>query len=173
MHRGASTQRALGDTPALGDAAGFPAGKVLLSAAALFPAVGAVAADWNETHVFNPAWTPHAKFHNAQTITLAVEAAGLSLWQLWGPGPDSQSRLRWAALFGGLFWLTLPPALVFPGTAVVDADNPHQPTSVAGIPVNQVTATAAVLLPLLAVGYALAARRLRRAESLRSPATPR
>lgn len=84
---------------------GFPLGKVLLSVGALFPAVGAFLADWNETHLFNPKWTPHAKFHDAQTITLAAEAAGLSLWYLWGPGPPTGApaltRLRTATLFGG------------------------------------------------------------------------
>lgn len=45
--------------------------------------IGAFSADWNATHVFNPKWTPHAKFHNAQTITLSVVTAGLTLWQLW------------------------------------------------------------------------------------------
>lgn len=147
-------------------AVGFPFGKVLLSAGALFPAVGAFLADWNATHLFNPKWTPHAKFHDAQTITLAAEAAGLSLWYLWGPGSKTGSpglsRLRSATLFGGLFFLTLPPAILFPGVKLVDEDNPHRPTTFAGLPVNQVTGIAAILLPLLAVGYALEKRRLRR-----------
>lgn len=149
-------------------APGFPFGKVLISSAALFPAVGAFLADWNETHLFNPKWTPHAKFHDAQTITLAAEAAAISLWQLWGTGkktgPKGFSRLRWATLFGGLFWLTLPPAVLFPGTLLVDPDNPTQPKLIAGIPVNQVTGIAAVLLPLLAAGYVLEVHRLRRIE---------
>ena len=138
----------------------FPVGKVLTSAAALVPAVGAFAADWNETHVFNPRWPPHAKFHNAQTITLAVVAAGLSLWETWRPGPTDASRLRWSTITGGLFWLTQAPAVFFPGSAFVDPDGPLQTTKVGPIPVNQVTAIGAIVLPLLGAGYALEVRRL-------------
>lgn len=144
------------------DRAGFPMGKLLLSAAAVFPAVGAVVADWSPTHLSNPRWPPHAKFHTAQTITAAAELAGLGLWQLWGPGREDRSRLRWAALFGGLYWLTAAPAILFSGTAFVDPDAPVQPTTWRGVPINQVTLQAVVLFPLLAAGYALALRRLRR-----------
>lgn len=137
-------------------------GKLLITAAALFPAIGTFVADWSDTHVFNPNWPPHAKFHNGQTITLAVLAAAISLWQLWRPGRLDLPRLRWAVLFAALFWLTQIPAPFFPDSAVVDPDTPTQPFTVIGLPVNQVTATGAVLVPLLVVGYALELRRLRR-----------
>jgi hypothetical protein len=42
----------------------FGAGKVLSSLVAAETAVGPYLADWNETHIYNPAWPPHAKFHN-------------------------------------------------------------------------------------------------------------
>lgn len=142
---------------------GFPVGKVIISVVAVFPTVGAFVADWNETHVYNPTWPPHAKFHNAQTITLAVEATALSLWQLWKPGPDTHTRLRWASLLASLFFLTQIPAAYFPGSALVDDDNPVQPFDVLGVQVNQVTASAAVILPLLSAGYALATRQLHQA----------
>ena len=140
--------------------AAVPVGKVLTSVAALVPAVGAFAADWNETHVFNPRWPPHAKFHNAQTITLAVVAAGLTLWETWRPGPTTPSRLRWSTTMGGLFFLTQAPAILFPGTAFVDPENGLQTTKVGPVPVNQLTAIGAVVLPLLAAGHALEVRRL-------------
>ena len=40
-------------------------GRWLLSGVAAFTAVGGFLADWNRTHLFNPRWTPHAKFHDA------------------------------------------------------------------------------------------------------------
>lgn len=163
MHSTARERDAAGATRTSSDTAGLPVGKLLVSTAAVFPAVGAVVADWNTTHVFNPRWPPHAKFHNAQTLAAAVELASLSLWQLWGPGREDRARLRWATLFGGLYWLTAAPAILVPGTAFVDPDSRLRPTSWRGIPINQVTLQAAVLLPLLAAGYALEARRLRRA----------
>ncbi len=106
-------------------------------------------------------WTTHAKFHDAQTITLAGATAAISLWQLQRTGTPSRSRLHWAAVFGGLFWATQVPALFLPGTAVVDPDHPIQPFTWHHIPVSQVTGGAVTVVSLLAVGYLLAARRLR------------
>ena len=47
-------------------------GKILISASAVFAGVGPYLADWNETHIYNPTWPPHAKFHNAQTMSLGA-----------------------------------------------------------------------------------------------------
>jgi len=67
---------------------GLRVGKLLLSAIAMAAPIGAFSADWNSTHVFNPKWTPHAEFHNAQTITLSVVTAGLTE----GQGGRSHAR---------------------------------------------------------------------------------
>jgi hypothetical protein len=40
-------------------------------------AVSPYAADWNETHIYNPEWPPHAKFHDAQTMLLGTLLAGV------------------------------------------------------------------------------------------------
>ena len=138
-----------------------PLGKVVLSLAALYPPVGAVAMDWNETHIYNPRWPGHAKFHNAQTLSLAAECGALTLWQLWRPGPDSRSRLHWTVLFASLFVASQAPAILFPGAEWADPETPHQPTRKWGIPINQLTIETAILGPLLGVGYALERRRLR------------
>ncbi|MGW4528729.1 DUF6640 family protein [Amycolatopsis sp. NPDC004378] len=130
-------------------------GKTLTCLAALVPAAGAIIADWNKTHVYNPHWPPHAKFHNAQTITLAWVAAGLAIWESARPGPSGGERTRRATIYGGLFWLTQVPAAFFPGSALADPDTPLQPTVRFGVPINQVTATAAIILPLLAAGEIL------------------
>ena len=55
---------------------------------------------------------------------------------------------------------------------LVDPDNPFQPFRKAGLPINQVTVVGAVVLPLLAAGYALEARRLRRAGAPTPVTTP-
>jgi len=58
-------------------------GLLLLTAANLFQVIGAYAADWNETHIYNRNWPPHAKFHNAQTMAMAVVLAVASLYFVW------------------------------------------------------------------------------------------
>lgn len=54
-------------------------GLLLLTAANLFQVIGTYAADWNETHIYNRNWPPHAKFHNAQTMAMAAVLAVASL----------------------------------------------------------------------------------------------
>jgi hypothetical protein len=55
-------------------------GSVLLSVCPIFMALGAVFMDMNETHMYNKNWPPHAKFHNGQTISMAVVLGLTSLW---------------------------------------------------------------------------------------------
>ncbi|TWP50413.1 acetyltransferase [Lentzea tibetensis] len=131
-------------------------GKLLISAVAIAGPAGAIAADWNETHVFNPNWPPHAKFHNGQTIALGFELAAVSLWQLWGPGKRSRSAVRWATLFAGFYSATQVPAILFPGAEFTDPEFADRLPVVAGVQLNQLMPVFAVVAPLLAVGYRLA-----------------
>ena len=52
--------------------------RILLSVTVL-TAAGGFLADWNRTHLFDPGWQPHARFHDAQTILLGslLGASGL------------------------------------------------------------------------------------------------
>ncbi|MCZ4516881.1 hypothetical protein O4220_00025 [Rhodococcus ruber] len=129
-------------------------GKVLLTMGALVPAVGSFVADWSPTHVYNPSWPAHAKFHLGQTLALAAGSTVVSLYLTWRPGADV-TRLRGALLAGAFFWLTQLPALLVPGAALTDPDTPIQPFDLGGLPVNQITVTGVVIVPLLLAGYAL------------------
>jgi len=40
------------------------AGKVLLSATAVAQMVGPFVFDFNDTHIYNESWPPHAKWHS-------------------------------------------------------------------------------------------------------------
>jgi len=48
------------------------AGRSLLTANAVVVMLGGFIADMGKTHMRNPRWPPHAKFHNAQTIGLGA-----------------------------------------------------------------------------------------------------
>ena len=131
-------------------------GKLLISSVAVLWPVGAFAADWNETHVFNPTWSPHAKFHNGQTIATSIELAALSLWQLWGPPRHTPDSLRWGTLFAGLYFATQVPAALFPGADVVDPQFADRLPVVGGVRLNQVLMSLVGSMPALALGYRLA-----------------
>ena len=136
----------------------LPLGKWLITLVALLTMWGAYLADWNETHIFNPRWPPHAKFHNAQTMLFGSLLGALCLWFLWGQRGPTRSVLRLAVLFGGLYWLAQAGALLFPGTALTDPEF-YQP----GQPPRQLYLDLMVF-GVLGVGYALETARLRRQE---------
>jgi hypothetical protein len=98
-------------------------GRSLIGLVAAVTAVGPFIADWNETHIHNPAWPPHAKFHNAQTMSLGVGLAATSLAILARSRKTVEHQLRDLDLASGvasLYWLTAIAALGFPGTKAVD-----------------------------------------------------
>jgi hypothetical protein len=97
----------------------FPFGKVLISLSAAGTMIGSYVADWNETHIHNPAWPPHAKFHNAQTMSMGAGLSLAALYHLWKPGRSRES-LDSAAIIAGLYGLTQLSAVLYPGTASVD-----------------------------------------------------
>jgi hypothetical protein len=97
----------------------FPIGKVLISLSAVGTMVGAYIADWNETHIHNPTWPPHAKFHNAQTMSMGVALSLATLYHLWKPG-RSRASLDSAAIIAGMYGVTQLTAVFYPGTASVD-----------------------------------------------------
>jgi hypothetical protein len=100
--------------------------------------------DWNETHVYNPRWPPHAKFHNAQTLILGPLLGLSSLWLLWG---EHQTKI--AIVTASLYWVSQLGSLTFPGTALVDPEFRERPG--ARIPKQPILAS--VLLALLACAW--------------------
>jgi uncharacterized protein DUF6640 len=97
----------------------FPLGKVLISLSAVGTMVGAYIADWNETHIHNPLWPPHAKFHNAQTMSMGTALGLATLYHLWKPG-RSRASLDSATIIASLYGITQLSAVFYPETASVD-----------------------------------------------------
>lgn len=58
-------------------------GRLLVTAAILGSGPGHVWADLNRTHVFNPQWTPHARFHDASAVATEMGWSIAALWLLW------------------------------------------------------------------------------------------
>ena len=66
--------------------------RLILSGAAIGTIIGTGLADLNSTHVFNPAWPPHARFHNATGWGTVTGSQLLALWLLWRPGQQASDR---------------------------------------------------------------------------------
>lgn len=105
------------------------AGRILISLAATIVSVGAYIADYNETHVLNPRWPPHARFHNGQTMSLGVMLGAACLYFLWRSKPKSgvardleKDDLLSAALIGSMYTAAGLSAIWYPGTAWTDPE---------------------------------------------------
>ncbi len=102
-------------------------GRALITLANLLYAVGAFAADFNETHVYNPRWPPHARFHNGQTMTLGVFLSAMSLYFAYrrptgsssasgSPGvAAARESMFYSALIGSFYCAAGLTAILYPG----------------------------------------------------------
>lgn len=125
-------------------------GKALISATAVAQMIGPYVFDFNETHIYNASWPPHAKFHNAQTMSSGVALAAATLVNLWRPG-SGRVGLDAAALSASVYWVSQLSAFLYPGTASVDPPaKDNWPQLRYAIPI----------LTAIGTGYALARRGL-------------
>ncbi|KAL8742666.1 MAG: hypothetical protein Q9190_004890 [Brigantiaea leucoxantha] len=101
----------------------FSPGRVFLSVNGVLVAAGAFLADYNETHVFNPRWPPHAKFHNGQTMSMGLCLGAGSLYYTLRPRPaPTVDSLRFAAILGSMYWVTTLSAILYPETKGMDPE---------------------------------------------------
>ncbi|KAF2716261.1 hypothetical protein K431DRAFT_279322 [Polychaeton citri CBS 116435] len=106
---------------------GLTPGRTLIILGNLMYSVGAFVADWSDTHVFNPRWPPHAKFHNGQTMTLGVFLATSSTYFALRPtaaAATARDDLRTAAIIGTFYCLSGLSAILYPGTHWKDPETP-------------------------------------------------
>jgi len=133
-------------------------GRNLLKASAAFTAVGGFLFDWNKTHLFNPRWTPHAKFHDAMTIMLAAMLGSSGLYLLQQKEEDGQKYLLWGTILPAFFWTSMASSFAFPGAKGLEAEFPDKVKKVGGIALNE-GVISAFMLSALAFGYTLARKK--------------
>ncbi|WP_458117021.1 DUF6640 family protein [Arthrobacter sp. D2-10] len=117
-------------------------------------AVGGFAADWNRTHLFNPSWPPHARFHDAQTVAMGALLGLGGLWVLNRKGSAPQRDIAMGALLPAFFWASMGAAIGFPGTGGLQTEFPETVPRVRGVWIDERFASGA-MLGLIAVGYYL------------------
>jgi hypothetical protein len=124
-------------------AVGREAGRGLLTLANLITAVAPVAADWNDSHIFNQRWPSHARFHGVVALAMTSSLAGLNLWSLWSDSTDRRTSRLFAAAVPVGYWAPFLVAPLVRGTGVDDP--PHPIPRVAGVPTSLLGAAATTL----------------------------
>lgn len=109
-------------------------GRWLLTVALVSFAMAPVTADLNETHIFNPDWPPHARFHTTVMLFMAIGLALLGLWLLWKKTTEFKTNLLAAAAIPLLNWGTFFLATLVPGTGA--EDHPGTLPVIFGLPLN-------------------------------------
>ena len=129
----------------------------IITAVAVFTIVSPYVADWNVTHIYNPLWPPHAKFHNAQTMILGTLLGLAALFFVWRGTADPASNLLTALMFASFYWISQTASLTFPATALLDPEFDLPASYVAGVIPGNLFADL-IILPLLAfaawIGFA-------------------
>ena len=129
-------------------------GFVLVALVALASIVVPVAVDLNETHLFNPDWSGHAKLHDAMSFIMSMGLGVGALVLLAGPVRRDGSHL-WLAVFLAVWsWGALLLGGLIPG-ATYGNDAMGPPPEMAGIPLYPNAIIAIVLIVLGLVGGTL------------------
>lgn len=111
--------------------------RMTLSSRLLFTAIGvtlpiaAHAADMNDTHIYNPKWPPHAKFHDGQTLSLSLILGGLTTFLAWKSSRNVPMMVATTGIAASLYFVSQSTAALYPGTSYSDSE--VKPT-VLGIP---------------------------------------
>jgi hypothetical protein len=92
------------------------AGRIVLSVPLALGIIAFLAFQWNTTHVFNPKWHPHARFHAVQLGLFFIVLSGIGLWQVWSTTIGLPAAAWLAAAVPFVFWGGEFAALLVPGT---------------------------------------------------------
>ena len=130
-------------------------GQNLLLATAAFTTIGGFLFDWNRTHLFNPRWTPHAKFHDAMTILLGSLLGAGGIYLLQKKGGDQQMQLKWGTILPAFFWTAQAGSFAFPGAKGLEAEFPELVPELGPVKLNEAPVSV-LMLALLGTGYLLA-----------------
>jgi hypothetical protein len=127
-------------------------GYLLLVAMAGATAAGGFVMDMNKTHIFNPKWTPHSKFHNAISIMNGAILGAAGLYFLLGKHKENEMALKLGAALPGMFWSSLIAAPLFPGAKGMEAEFPDKVPKIGNTRITE-SAAASLNSLLLAIGY--------------------
>ena len=127
-------------------------GRIILSVLVVATTVISVAVDWNSSHVFNPDWYPHARFHDVMLLWLLIGLVPILLWLLWRNSLEPEVGVTVTTLVILFFWSSFFVNLLVPGTSPA-ANLEESPPILYGIPLYPNMIIAAISIVLAIIGY--------------------
>jgi hypothetical protein len=109
-------------------------GRLLITLSLIAAIIGSLVADWNDTHVFNPEWSPHARFHVIVEMGMTTGFYLIGLRLLWRKSSDFRAHLFVATAAPVLACATFFLAMLVPGAGV--EDHPGTLPRIFGLPFN-------------------------------------
>ena len=93
-------------------------GIVGITVLSLFAAVSGIVVDFTASHIYNPAWPPHAQFHGYLSTARTVLIMAVAMALLWGPVRHGDKSAWGVLVFLLLGWLAIwfIAPIVVPGT---------------------------------------------------------
>lgn len=78
--------------------------KIIITIVTLFYGVVPAIADMNDTHLLNPLWSEHARFHAAWFLAFAAGVSGTALYLIWW-ADEAVIPIVLGLMFAGGFWV--------------------------------------------------------------------
>lgn len=121
-------------------------GRLTLTFILLFFGFGGIAIDANATHLFNPGWPPHVRYHLVMQFVAFAALGAIGLWCLWRPGRDGLLHLRIAVIIPVLLIGSFYIAALVPTTSALHApDMPALRVLGVAVPPNIAAGTLALV----------------------------
>jgi hypothetical protein len=130
----------------------------LLTLTAVIYAVIPPIVDSNATHILNPEWTAHARFHTVWQFSVNSMLGLSSVLLVWWPGTNQAIRIKIGALLGSIalggFYVAAMTRHLYGGAF----SDPNGVPPVAGMDANLLLFTPASLIQIAALFLILTAR---------------
>jgi hypothetical protein len=130
-------------------------GRVILTFVLSSGAITGVAVDWNKTHLFNPEWHPHARFHEALFLAILCGVTVIGLWMMWRKSLEPRVGFNIAAVIVAILWSPFFfITWLIPGTSLLAGPDVPLPV-VGGVPLYPNVFIAGTELLLAPLAYKL------------------
>ena len=133
-------------------------GTYLIGFAALTSIVVPIAVDLNESHLFNPEWTGHARLHDAMSFLMSIGLGAAALWLIWNPSRRHGGYLACATLLSIWSWVSLLIAGLFPGATYNNEAEGLSPPVLMGITIWPNAALSWIIIMAGIAGWFLLSR---------------